>query len=61
MADSLGLSTLAEGVEDEGTAAELRRLGCRQAQGFFYARPARARALPAIVAALSHESSTAGW
>lgn len=61
MADSLGLSTLAEGVEDEGTAAELRRLGCRQAQGFFYARPARARALPAIVAALSQEPSTAGW
>ena len=61
MADSLGLSTLAEGVEDEGTAAELRRLGCRQAQGFFYARPARACALPAIVAALSQEPSAAGW
>jgi diguanylate cyclase (GGDEF)-like protein len=35
MAGSLGLNTLAEGVEDEATAAELLRLGCRQAQGFF--------------------------
>ncbi len=52
MAESLGLSTLAEGVEDEATAAELRRLGCRQAQGFFYARPVPASALPAAIASL---------
>jgi diguanylate cyclase (GGDEF)-like protein len=52
MAESLGLNTLAEGVEDEATAAELRRLGCRQAQGFFYARPVPASALPAAIASL---------
>ncbi len=52
MAESLGLNTLAEGVEDEATAAELRRLGCRQAQGFFYARPVPAAALPAAIASL---------
>ena len=52
MAESLGLSTLAEGVEDEATATELRRLGCRQAQGFFYARPVAASALPAAIASL---------
>ncbi|MCQ4284689.1 EAL domain-containing protein [Pseudomonas stutzeri] len=52
MAESLGLNTLAEGVEDEATAAELLRLGCRQAQGFFYARPVPASALPAAIASL---------
>jgi len=53
MAESLGLSTLAEGVEDEDAAAELRRLGCHQAQGFLFARPVRAAALPCALAALS--------
>lgn len=52
MAESLGLNTLAEGVEDEATATELRRLGCRQAQGYFFARPVPASALPAAIASL---------
>ena len=52
MAESLGLGTLAEGVEDEQTAAKLRRLGCVQAQGYYYARPVPPTALPAAIAAL---------
>lgn len=39
LAKSLGLKTIAEGVEVETVAAELRRMGCDQAQGYFYARP----------------------
>jgi len=39
MSASLGLKTIAEGVEDAGTAALLRSLGCNQAQGYFWARP----------------------
>lgn len=39
MAASLGLTTIAEGVEDAGTAALLRSLGCNQAQGYYWARP----------------------
>lgn len=39
MASSLGLKTIAEGVEDAGTAALLRSLGCNEAQGYFWARP----------------------
>ncbi len=39
MATSLGLKTIAEGVEDANTAALLRSLGCTQAQGYFWARP----------------------
>lgn len=39
MSASLGLKTIAEGVEDASTAALLRSLGCNQAQGYFWARP----------------------
>jgi len=39
MATSLGLKTIAEGVEDAPTAALLRSLGCTQAQGYYWARP----------------------
>ncbi len=42
MAHALGLTTAAEGVEDEGQLAGLRALGCDLAQGFLFAR-----ALPA--------------
>ena len=35
----LGLQVVAEGVEDEATLVELRRLGCDQAQGYFISRP----------------------
>lgn len=52
MADSLGLTTLAEGVEDQAIADELLRLGCRQAQGFLYARPVPAQELVAILGAV---------
>ncbi|MFC3607505.1 putative bifunctional diguanylate cyclase/phosphodiesterase [Stutzerimonas tarimensis] len=50
MARSLGLEVLAEGVEDEETAEALRQLGCCQAQGYLYARPMPASALPARLA-----------
>ena len=36
---NLGLSVIAEGVEDERQAQILRQLGCPLAQGFLYARP----------------------
>lgn len=39
MAHSLGLCTVAEGVEDAETCDRLRALGCDQAQGFHFARP----------------------
>ncbi len=39
MASSLGLKTIAEGVEDADTAALLRTLGCTEAQGYYWARP----------------------
>ena len=36
---NLGLSVIAEGVEDERQAQDLRQLGCPLAQGFLYAQP----------------------
>ncbi|MFC8192003.1 putative bifunctional diguanylate cyclase/phosphodiesterase [Cellulomonas sp. NPDC057328] len=40
LAHSFGLRVVAEGVEDEGTARTLARLGVDQAQGYLWARPA---------------------
>ncbi len=36
MARALGLTTVAEGVENAETAASLRAFGCDYGQGFFY-------------------------
>ena len=46
MANSLGLKTIAEGVEDAPTLALLRSLGCTQAQGYYWARPMAADEVP---------------
>ena len=39
MADTLGLETVAEGVETEQQASLLRDMRCTFAQGFYFARP----------------------
>ena len=39
MAHGLGLTTIAEGVEDAAVAQRLIELGCEEAQGFHFARP----------------------
>ncbi len=39
MARSLGLKTIAEGVEDERTLHRLRAYSCDEAQGYYFARP----------------------
>jgi predicted signal transduction protein with EAL and GGDEF domain len=43
LAHSLGMTLVAEGVENEATAAHLASSGCDASQGYFYARP-----LPAV-------------
>jgi EAL domain-containing protein (putative c-di-GMP-specific phosphodiesterase class I) len=55
MADSLGLSAIAEGVETEEQAGYLHRLGCEQVQGFGMCRPLP---LPELIDFISgsHES-----
>ena len=39
MANSMGMSTLAEGVETEEQANVLRQYGCKDVQGYFFGRP----------------------
>jgi EAL domain-containing protein (putative c-di-GMP-specific phosphodiesterase class I) len=47
LSKSLGLSTVAEGVEDLSTLHMLREIGCDQAQGYFIGRPMNRRAMAA--------------
>jgi len=49
MADSLGLRTIAEGVETGEVSRLLARLGCHEVQGYFYAKPLAAEDVPAFV------------
>ena len=39
LARSMGLSTIAEGIEDAATGERLAGMGCSHAQGYYYARP----------------------
>ena len=64
---SLGVDNVAEGVETELQAATLRRMGCRNAQGYLFGRPMPARELDDRVviakntmAPLSHEAERLG-
>jgi diguanylate cyclase len=52
LAHRLGLTTVAEGVEDAETAAMLREFGCEVAQGFYYSPPLTA---PVMVEFLSSQ------
>lgn len=49
LGSSLGFTVVAEGVETPGQRDALRELGCEMAQGYWYARPAPAAELDAIV------------
>jgi diguanylate cyclase (GGDEF)-like protein len=50
LAHDLGLTVVAEGVEDEETRVRLSALGCDLAQGFFFARPVPAGELESWLA-----------
>lgn len=53
----LGLETVAEGVERADQRAHLQALGCRLAQGFFFARPMEPDAIAALLAKASSRSA----
>jgi EAL domain-containing protein (putative c-di-GMP-specific phosphodiesterase class I) len=49
LCDDLGMSTIAEGVENADQIAMLRARGCREAQGFLYWAPMSAHALHRVI------------
>jgi PAS domain S-box-containing protein len=53
LGQSLGLSTIAEGVETEEQAEMLLRLGCDMGQGWHYGKPAPAEMLPSVIESLT--------
>jgi EAL domain-containing protein (putative c-di-GMP-specific phosphodiesterase class I) len=52
MADALGMSTLAEGVETDAQAERLHQLGVGAAQGYLFARPRPPAEIPSLLARL---------
>jgi diguanylate cyclase (GGDEF)-like protein/PAS domain S-box-containing protein len=50
LAKAIGTQVIAEGVETEGQLNEVRRMGCNEAQGFFFAGPLTASAAEALLA-----------
>lgn len=57
MAASLGMQTIAEGVETHGQLEFLRERGCDEAQGYYFSRPLSAPAFEEFV--LNHVSEVA--
>ena len=55
MAKSLGITTLAEGVESSAQARWLLRLGVDAVQGFLFSRPVTADKLLEVTASLSQQ------
>jgi EAL domain-containing protein (putative c-di-GMP-specific phosphodiesterase class I) len=51
LAEALGLAAVAEGVETAEQVAELRAVGCRYVQGFYFARPMPPERLGKVLAA----------
>ena len=49
LAQSLGMTPLAEGIETRGEYEFLRANGCRLAQGFLFSRPVPAAEIPDLV------------
>ena len=49
LAHALELAVVAEGIEEVGQIAALRRLGCRIGQGFYFSKPLPAAALESFV------------
>ncbi len=49
LANAMGISAVAEGVETKDQAAGLRMLGCPVGQGFYFSRPLRAEAFDQLL------------
>jgi diguanylate cyclase len=59
IADSLGITTVAEGVERSEQAQRLQELGCHQAQGYLFSRPVSFDDLPGVLGRLGLSAAPA--
>jgi EAL domain-containing protein (putative c-di-GMP-specific phosphodiesterase class I) len=60
MANSLGMTTTAEGVETVEQLDELRRMGCTDVQGYLFSKPLRA-ADARLLMLRGHETASEGF
>ena len=58
MAGSLGLQTVAEGIETAAQDETARRLGCTELQGFWFSEPRPVEEIPDCIAELRERAST---
>ncbi len=58
LANAMGISAVAEGVETKEQVAKLKRLGCKVGQGFYFSQPLRAEEFDELVT--RHFARTAG-
>jgi diguanylate cyclase (GGDEF)-like protein/PAS domain S-box-containing protein len=56
LADAVGMTTVAEGVETREQLDQLRALGCKTVQGFYMAKPMTASAMEALLWAQTEQS-----
>jgi EAL domain-containing protein (putative c-di-GMP-specific phosphodiesterase class I) len=56
LADAVGMTTVAEGVETAAQLEHLKALGCKTVQGFYLAKPMRASSMEALLWAQTEDS-----
>ena len=54
----LGMTVVAEGIENQEQAAILRAAGCDEMQGFFYSRPVHGNSIDALMSKLDVSPKT---
>jgi len=55
MARTLGLQTVAEGIENEDQLNKLLALGCEQVQGYYFSKPVAAGDIPAVIESINQQ------
>jgi len=54
IAESLGMVTVAEGIEHEAALKKLEEMGCDVGQGFYWSKPVPEKQIEALIASQSY-------